>query len=61
MRSQKRLEMAELEGALERGELKSWGFGGFIHKMREWGSGGVTEASRLRPPKVLVAHLGSDP
>lgn len=62
MRSQKRLEMAELEGALERGELRSWGFGGFVHKMRERGSeGGVPEASRLRPPKVLVAQLGSDP
>lgn len=61
MRSQKRLEMPELEGALERGELRSWGFGGLVHKMRERGWRGVTEASRLRPPKVLVAQLGSDP
>lgn len=60
MRSQKRLEMPELEGALERGELRSWGLGGLIHKMKERGWRRA-ETSSPRPPKVLAAQLGSDP
>ena len=45
MRSQKRLEMPELEGALERGELRSWGFGGLLHK----NEGVRVEGGCLRP------------